>query len=446
MKPRQAKPGEMTRSKVFVYRVASTSNGITTVLHRSEDNFEARRVFEEHASAERARGGPAKIVMDQFAVEERETWCMRFNWSAPPKPPVNRNIPGTPLNILFVPFEIPQWPAARGWTYCANLAYADALRSLGHKVTVLNTLTIQYRELLRKKQTFDQVWTHVHFRHATDHYYREWLADAAPIRVGLAGESVFYTEQAKLESPWYAEQSKAFEDWRPFLTHCAFVNPADAEKARSKELRTTGWRQGVPERMVGQVVERPLSDRGVFCGAAYPPRDRWVWHPALRTLLAKPRPPEGPSFDGKFERAHAYVHAWMRGVGSFPDLALDLYHRRMSRLRRQAAGAFIRALGQGSCVVNLPSMVQAYSGRVVEGMAAGRPVLSWAPASEAGLFEPDREIIHYGDTPEELAEAIVRVQKDRAWANDVARVARLKVLAEHTVEKRTLGLLAWACE
>ena len=100
--------------------------------------------------------------------------------------------------------------------------------------------------------------------------------------------------------------------------------------------------------------------------------------------------------------------------------------------------------------MNLPSMVKAYSGRVVEGMAAGRPVVTWAPAGELEVFDanpgPGQEIVHYGDSPESLAEAIERMQKDPEQATRIARNARAKILAEHTVEKRAADLAAWASE
>lgn len=459
--PRPAKPGELRRSQVFVHRVISTLGDRTTILYRGEDRPEAMRVFEVAAKKARDAGTEEKIALDDFTVEERETWTARQNLSTPPKPvSIRRTAKGGKLRILYAPLETPVWTSARGWTYSANLAYAKALRDLGHEVTVLNTLTIQYREALKNGGPFDQVWTHVHFRHATDHYYREWLANAAPVRVGLSGESVFYTEEQKLSSPWYAEQTKAFEDWRPFLTHCAFVGGKDSVNARedsrrgrwkaNPELRIGEWKQAVPRAFIGPVIEKPKTDLGIFCGAAYAPRDQWIFHPALRKLLAKPRAPEGPGFDAKFLRTHQMIHTWMKAIGAFPDAALALYHARLSSLRAYAARKFIQAIGQGSCVVNLPSMVQAYSGRVTEGMAAGRPVVSWAPAGDEGLFDhlpgAGQEIVHYGDSPESLAEAIEAMQRDPARANRIAANARAKILAEHTVEKRTADLVAWACD
>lgn len=442
LKRAKARLGETTLSTEFIYRLSSTEDGITTVLMKTPDLQAARRMFEEEADKARKAGSRAHLKLDQFRREERETWTTRLNWSQPPKPPVVLHTGKRgKLKILFCPFEIPQWVAARGWDYAANLAYPDTLRAMGHEVTVLNTLTIQWRELLNDKK-FDQVWTHVHFRHATDHYYREWLADAAPIRVGLVGESVFFDEQEKLSSPWYAEMTKAWADWKPFLTHAALVVPSDARRVVAEGFKNArAWPQAVPRRMVLEPRD-PRVERGVFIGAAYPPRDQWIWNPCLRDLLVKPVAPEGEGFAKKWERAHSLVGAWVNGIGTGSTVALSVYHRRLSQLRRRSLKAFIGAIGQGACVVNLPSMVKTYGSRVVEGMSSGRPVLSWAP-SEAGLFEPGKEIVHYGDSPEELAEGIRRLIASPKESLAIAERARKAVLAGHTVEQRVAEILEW---
>ena len=123
-------------------------------------------------------------------------------------------------------------------------------------------------------------------------------------------------------------------------------------------------------------------------------------------------------------------------------LYLDLLHR----LRHSAFLLWQRqVLQQGAAVVNLPHLVKGYSGRVIEGMAAGRPVISWRipgrPRNTA-LFADGREILLY-ETPEELAGHIERVLADSAFAQYVAESARCKVRAFHTTEHRVRQLLDW---
>lgn len=443
----KARVGETLASKSFLFRVASTVDGKTTVLLKTPNLQEAQATFAKRAKAARDAGTQEMVYLDKFHVEEREVWAQRYNWSQPVKPlSIRFSARKTgKLRILYVPLEIPVWTGARGWAYIANLAYARAFADLGHEVTVLNTEAIRYRELVSASK-WDQVWTHVHFRHATDHYYREWLADAAPVRVGLAGETVFYGADEALASPWYREQTRAFHDWRPFLTHCALVAPSDVPKSAGMGIPSTVWRQSVPRSLVRPVNERPRVPHGIFVGAAYPPRDGWVFHPALKSLLAKPVHPEGKWLGPAFNRSHGYLHGWMNSVGSFPELALKLYHARVGQLRYRAEKAFIGAIGQGSCVIHLPSMVKGYSSRVFEGAAAGRPVVSWQVPGEDDVFEIGTEILQYEDSPEALAEMIRRVQREPAWANEIARRARARLLADHTTEKRTADLVRWVTD
>lgn len=446
--PRATKPRDTLLSATTGFRITSTENGKSTILLETANLAEARTCYEEAAKRARNAGSQAVVAHDQFQLEERMVWTQRISWSKPAPATVVRLSARQrgKARILFVPLEMALWVAARGWTYSANLAYARALAAQGHEVTVLNTEAIKYRDLIPGGGKYDQVWTHVHFRHATDHYYREWLTESAPIRVGLAGESCYYAPEEVVGSPWYLEQTRAWRDWMPFLTHCAFVAPGDLEPAKrevaksgNKALEVALWRQAVPQKMVRK-VRPPKVDKGIFVGAAYPPRDAWIEDPRLKDLLVKPFAPEGPALERAFNRTHPYLHGWMRSVGSFGALALKLYARRLEKIRRKATDAFIGAVGEGVCVVNLPSMVKAYSGRVIEGMASGRPVVTWKPEGDDEL---DDCVVHYGDSVEELAEAIRLLRDHPDMAAEIAERARERVLAEHTVEKRAADLVRW---
>ena len=96
--------------------------------------------------------------------------------------------------------------------------------------------------------------------------------------------------------------------------------------------------------------------------------------------------------------------------------------------------------------VNLPSIYKCYAGRVVESMAAGRPVISWAPPRERtrALFAPGHEIeLFEREDANGLAQAILRLQENPEAARQMAEQARLKVLRHHTVEVRMRQVLDW---
>jgi tetratricopeptide (TPR) repeat protein len=96
--------------------------------------------------------------------------------------------------------------------------------------------------------------------------------------------------------------------------------------------------------------------------------------------------------------------------------------------------------------VNLPSIFKCYAGRVVESMAAGRPVISWDPprARTRALFAPGQEIELFDrEDARGLAQAILRLQENPEAAQQMAESARAKVLRHHTAEVRMRQVLDW---
>jgi hypothetical protein len=104
-------------------------------------------------------------------------------------------------------------------------------------------------------------------------------------------------------------------------------------------------------------------------------------------------------------------------------------------------------LGKWSALVSLPSMAKVYTGRVIEAMGAGRPVVAWKVPERPrnlALFEDGKEILLYDkEKPEMLAEHIRRVQREPGFARDISLNARLKVSRFHTVERRVEQILNW---
>jgi glycosyltransferase involved in cell wall biosynthesis len=101
----------------------------------------------------------------------------------------------------------------------------------------------------------------------------------------------------------------------------------------------------------------------------------------------------------------------------------------------------------GCAVVNLPSFFKGYAGRVIEGMAAGCPVISWRipdrPQTES-LFTDTEEILLYNkDDPVDLARQIKRIQTETGLASHIVTTNRQKILRNHTIERRVEQILLW---
>ena len=96
-------------------------------------------------------------------------------------------------------------------------------------------------------------------------------------------------------------------------------------------------------------------------------------------------------------------------------------------------------------MINFPSFGKIYTGRVYEGMAAGRPVITVKledrPLLES-LFEDGKDILLYPkDTPSRLAEQIKRILREPEFGQRIAMNARDKLLRFHTTEKRVCQIL-----
>ncbi|MEN8220438.1 MAG: glycosyltransferase [Pseudomonadota bacterium] len=117
----------------------------------------------------------------------------------------------------------------------------------------------------------------------------------------------------------------------------------------------------------------------------------------------------------------------------------------LRQLRRKAHTLWLQGMQAGAAVVNLPHLVKGYSSRVIEGIASGRPVISWEipdrPKNTA-MFEDGHEILLYS-TPEQLATQIERVLSDPDFGERIAQNARNKVRRFHTTEKRVQQILHW---
>lgn len=429
----------------YTYRVSSIEGSTVRVLWEGDQMGVGQTEAERFAVEARSKGSRETIVLDGFRLDIERMWCDRLLTSrAPSITPIRRALgrKGRP-KILYMPLEFPSWLlGAHSWSYAASLAYETGLAKAGCEVTTLNTACAPFLKKVLREQRFDQVWFHCHPRHISDFSFRQWISDIAPVRVMLAGESLQYSPEQVAAEPWHASHSRTAELWAPHVTHAAYVDPADV--ATSKVRHAMPWAQAVPEAFVLPVNRRPTRDRATFIGTLYSPRDRWAWD--LAEVMERLDSPESEAFTWLFEHSHEWIQRAFARTGTrgpwWGSAALGIYNRFQQGLRRHAFGNFINALREGVATVSLPSMVKTYSGRVVEGMAAGRPVITQRIPGHPEVFQDRGELLHY-ETVDELGDHIRRLQREPATAIAIASQARAALLQYHTVEKRTAELLAF---
>ena len=352
------------------------------------------------------------------------------------------------LRVLFLALEFPRWQQARHWSYGAQLGFEEGLQACGVKFLTVTTPWLSRVQEICRGQKFDQVWFEI-VHHTFDDGLLDWIAGVAPVRVGFLGESLEYTPEECLIDPRLAARKRLVEDRLKYVTHAVAVDEHDVREINMRGLASAMWLvSAVPERFVRERSAAPALGAAAFSGALYGERASWLERPELKGLLIKqPSPEQGTPYPLLFDALHYAVPLYLRRAAVAEKAALGAYLCALRRIRRRCFSRWLRAMWIGSAVINLPACVKAYAGRVVEAMAAGRPVISWEipnrPRTKA-LFEDGKEILLYPkDSPGQLAAHVQRIQAEPDFARRLVAAASARLRRFHTTEKRVQQVLDW---
>lgn len=356
--------------------------------------------------------------------------------------------------ILLVQVEFYTWSLARQWSYSWHLGIEEGLQSNGVEFLTLTTPWVSHAREICSGRQFDQVWVN-DIAHFGDHNSGcggesslEWLSNLAPICIGFLVESMEYLSEEYKARPALLERKRAIEKRFGHFTHIAAVDELDVTNVTMKLGKPALWLPPpVPERSICRQISMPSSTFGLFCGTLYGERVRWLEHPDLRNLLCTQSSPENKSlYPLLYNRlpGHRFRRLFNWKCSS---LVYPIYLAFLRHIRRRSFAMWLRGLQSGSVVVNLPHLVKSYPGRVVEGMAVGRPVVSWEipdrPKNRA-LFEDGKEILLFPkNEPTLLARHIQRILREPEFGQRIADNARRKLIHFHTIEKRVQQILNW---
>ena len=297
------------------------------------------------------------------------------------------------------------------------------------------------RELCRGRR-FDQVW--IELVHSDfDEDFLHWLTTISPVRVAFLPESLEYDEEVYKIAP-YLRGRKAHV-WRQleYMTHAAAVDEKDAAYLNAQgPTSAIWWPQAVPARSISVPSARAERNQAVFQGALYGERRRWLEHPALRNLLVRPeRVPEDET--GYPELFDDWNRNYCRSLKGKETVTVDFlagYLGRLRSVRRACFELWLKSLQRWS-------FFSGYPGRVYEGMAAGRPVISWKIPDRprtGSLFRDGEEIILFPrDRPDVLADHIRHIQSSTFFSRQITAAARHKISEFHTIEKRVRQIVCW---
>ncbi len=361
-----------------------------------------------------------------------------------------------PLKVLLLQLEFPTWAAARPWTYSANFAVSEGLTTAGVECMAVPVIAetpcasphswVFHARTLLANRRFDQVWVWL-VHTPLDPDTLQWIAGLAPIRVGIVMESLDYEAHDYTWAPQLRARRPHVEDQIRFMTHVLTFDERDAESLNARRgVKALWWPPMVPERFITDAPGAPRDQRAVFHGTPYGPRQNWVTHPALsrRLVYEKGGAPthQHQLFDQLQQHASRYLQQ-----GAVTETAMHEYVHQLRTIRLGEFQEWMAGLPHWPAIVNLPSLAKFYGGRVVEGMAAGRPVISWTIPNHPrnlGLFTENEDILLFRpDDPDALARHIDRLRRDPSFAHRLTANAQSKLRTFHTAERRIRDTLHW---
>ena len=353
-----------------------------------------------------------------------------------------------PLRVLLLQAEPRRWTKARSYSYSLNFGLEEALLANGVEVLMVTTPWIsQIRKICGQRQ-FDQVWLNDLSHIADFNTPLDDIVDLAPIRIGFVTESLEYHPEEYAEFEWLHYRRERIDRPFAYATHFAAVDEKDVLALRERYQKPTMWLPcSSPSFMVADHVPQPTQHIALFSGSPYGQRVQWLETPLLKNLLTYQRPSNSAWLEALlFDLLPGHgINRVIRGQHVPARLLYPIYLGALRRLRRRSARLWQKGMQPWAAIVNLPHLVKGYSSRVIEGMASGRPVISWKipdrPLNQA-LFEHGQEILLY-ETPAELASCIEQVQADVDFAQAIAENALGKLKQFHTTEHRVQQILHW---
>jgi SAM-dependent methyltransferase len=367
------------------------------------------------------------------------------------------------MKVLFIPLEFMDWSRARYFSHFFSLGFEDGFKANGIDFTTLPGLCGQSYGIpgsdtrsywldkargLCRGMKFDQVWVEAVHTNLDDGIL-DWLTGLAPVRLAFIGESLEYDADAIRLAPHLIERKALIEKRLAAFTHCLAADEMDVERLGARKIvKAMWWTSVVSEKYIGKIRNAQRQKRGIFAGSPYGDRKAWLENPELTSLLVHQAPPEGEvRLGARFDELNAKLAGYLDAGKEVTWEHVSRYLDPLRCIRGEVSRNWIRSLGNGAAVVNLPSLFQGYAGRVVEAMAAGSPVISWevpARPRTLSLFEDGKEILLFKkEDPSGLRAHLERVIADPGFGQLIADNAMRNLWRFHTTEKRIGQILEW---
>ena len=336
------------------------------------------------------------------------------------------------MRVLHLPLEFSSFFSAKKLSYPVGIGMVEGFE--GNKISHL-TIPIMYfdqlwlyklKELVGDRK-FDQVWLEV-VHSSISEYTLEWLTSVAPVRIGFVIENMDITPGEFKDNPIGTQRRvDNLNQKLPYLTHTMVVNAIDVTNFNIPSMYCA---TSVPERSVR--VSNSTSDNAVFYGTIYGERSEFAAKLKYYLNINPPSSEDNSNLPRLFEQLFATSEYLVEKYNNFYR---DWYY-----IRQGIYFNWINHLHHlsGCAIVNLPHRSQLLPGRVIEGMAAGKPIVS--PLMDNTVFVDEKEILYYEDI-DSLINCLDRLRSDPDLRFYLAEAARVKVLENHTTEVRVREII-----
>lgn len=360
------------------------------------------------------------------------------------------------LNILILHLEFSSWQVAKSWSYETQLGIFDGFNINSIRLSELlnpygglpfkKSFGTFIKKLINNRK-FDQVWVEVVHSDYDDDFL-SFIQSLAPVRVALICESLLYTKEDCGFAPILSERYTQVKRKLEYFTHVLTVDEADVNLIESdSSLNALWWVPGIPLSTISPMVFESEFDSAIFSGPSYGNRLKFIEHSELSKYMLHLPPLE---LNTKYPLIFDYMQFLFKSSiflsSSMAVKFSDEYVKNIKDIRSKLFESWICGLRRGSAVVQLPHFVKAFPGRVYEGIAAGKPVITMLLKDRPQtmqLFEHGKEILYYKEDPGEIVDILKKLQKDKNYGNLIANNALKKLRKLHTTKTRIKQVVHW---
>lgn len=337
--------------------------------------------------------------------------------------------------ILHFPLEFNRFFSARKFPYPLGIGMLEGFKDIKH-ITIPalyhEDLWLKHAKGIVGNNKFDQVWIEVVHSQMTNEFLK-WISTLAPVVVGFVVESLTIDPQEFVSNSKGTQRRVDNTNQKlPYLTH---VIVTDERDLKAFDKPTMLGIASIPERLIK--IPSGTPDKAIFRGTLYGDRGKQIEDLEHVININPPSDEDNTNFPQMFD------HLFTKHHESYNSFFTEWFS-----IRQAVYSVWINCLYnmKGCGIVNPVHRTNVLSGRVIEGMAAGKPIISPLMNNNIDKLFTDCEDILYYENDRELYDCIITLQTYDDLRFDIAESARVNLLENHTTECRVGEILKFTKE